>query len=149
MAIKRDYKGLEKRRMRAAGIFRAGKTPAFVARLLNVTPHTSGRWHSAWLKIGKRGLRAAGRAGRKPKLTAKDFRRINAILVAGPKAYGLNALPWTLERVGQMIDQTCYVHYHRGHVWKILTAFGWKFQLPVGRARMKVEKLTRRWLKSK
>ncbi|HBC46933.1 MAG TPA: hypothetical protein DCZ43_07800, partial [candidate division Zixibacteria bacterium] len=134
---------------RAASIFRTGKTRAFVARLLGISRHTSGRWHSVWLKVGKKGLRAAARAGRKPKLTANDLGRINAILVAGPRAFGLKTLPWTLERVGQMIDQTCYVHYHRGHVWKILTALGWKFQLPVGRATNKVEKLTRKWLKSK
>jgi transposase len=135
--------------MRAAGLFGVGMTRAFVARQLRVSRHSSSRWYSVWLEIGRKGLRAAGRAGRRPKLTASDLRRINAILVAGPMAYGLKTKPWTLERIGLMIDRTCRVHYHRGHVWKILIALGWRFQRPVGRTRKKDEKLPRRWLKSR
>src|SRR5262245_63790833 len=71
---RRDFAGLEARRLDAARLFARGESQAAVARTLAVTPMTACRWYAAWKVAGRRGLKGAGRAGRKPRLTAAEWR---------------------------------------------------------------------------
>jgi transposase len=62
--IKRDFSKLEKRRLKAAGLFQEGLADAEIARRLKVHRSSVGTWRRQWRKDGLGGLKAAGRAGR-------------------------------------------------------------------------------------
>ena len=69
----RDFAAMERRRKRAAQLFRQGKTQADVVRELEVSRQSVSRWHADWLAGGADALRAAGRAGRLPQLDRADL----------------------------------------------------------------------------
>src|SRR5262250_3175038 len=83
---RRDFAGLEARRLDAARLFARGESQAAVARTLAVTPMTACRWYAAWKVAGQRGLKGAGRAGRKPRLTAAELAGLDGALRRGARA---------------------------------------------------------------
>src|SRR5437016_14514745 len=85
---RRDFATLESRRFQAARLFAKGESQGAVARALGVTPVTAHHWYHAWHANGRAGLKAAGRAGRKPKLEPKQLATIEQALRAGPRVYG-------------------------------------------------------------
>jgi len=77
---RRDFKALERRRLKAARLFEQGRMQAEVARRLEVSSMTVSRWWRTWKAEGREGLRAAGRAGRKPRVTARELIQIEEAL---------------------------------------------------------------------
>lgn len=144
---KRDFKGLERRRFEAARLFEKGATQAEVARRLDVSRTTAFRWANAWEEGGREGLRAAGRAGRKPRLTPRQLEEIEAALLAGPMAWGYATDLWTLPRIAGVIRDLTGVGYHPGHVWRVLRKLGWSRQKPTTRARERDEDAIGRWIR--
>src|SRR5881628_1160365 len=69
---RRDFAALEARRFQAARLFAKGESQGAVARALGVTPVTAHHWYHAWHANGRAGLKAAGRAGRKPRARAQQ-----------------------------------------------------------------------------
>jgi transposase len=106
--------------MRAAELFRRGRRPAEVARELGVSIQSASEWYRRWSVGGKRALRAAGRAGRLPRLDAHQLARVEQALLKGPAANGFATELWTLPRVAEVIERVTGVRYHPGHVWRIL-----------------------------
>jgi transposase len=47
--------------------------------------------------------------------------------------------------VAHLIRQQFGVHYHTGHVWKLLVRLGWSCQRPTGRALQRNEEQIREW----
>src|SRR5574342_793748 len=131
---RRDFEALEARRMRAAAMFAKGKTQADVARTLGVSRESARRWHDQWKQDGAGALRGAGRAGRKPRLTTKQLRQVDTALRRGARAHGFATDLWTLPRVALVIERVSGVHYHPGHVWRLLGRMGWTLQRPAKRA---------------
>jgi transposase len=144
---RRDFAGLQARRMRAAKMFAAGQRQAEVVRRLGVSRQTASRWHKAWSAEGKDGLRAAGRAGRKPRLDQQARIRLALALLDGPRAWGFATELWTLERVGAVIRKTCGVQYSPSQVWRILGQLNWSRQRPARRAKQREEKAIARWVR--
>jgi transposase len=70
------------------------------------------------------GLKKAGRAGRKPRLSAAQINQIERGLKRGPQALGYATSLWTANRVVHLIEQEWGVSYHPGHAWKILRRLG-------------------------
>ena len=132
--VKRDFEALESRRLKAAKLLKAGWSQADVAREVGVHRQSVSRWAAALSTAGSAGLKATGLRGRKARLTAADLRKIEQALVRGPEALGYETGLWTLPRVAELIEHECGVHYHPGHVWKILRRLKWTVQRPVGRA---------------
>jgi hypothetical protein len=54
---------------------------------------------------------------------------------------------WTCPRVAHLIEQEFGVHYHQGHVGKILVGLHWSPQRPTGRAREHNEEEIQPWKK--
>ncbi len=127
---RRDFGGLERRRMRAVRMFEQGETQSAVARRLDVSRTTAMRWAQAWDQQGSEGLRAAGRAGRKPRLTEEQLQQVEEVLLGGPRGSGYRTEYWTLSRVSVVIEHLTGVHYHPGHVWRVLRRLGWSRQEP-------------------
>ena len=145
---RRDFAGLERRRMRAVRLFEQGETQAAVARRLRVSRTTAMRWAAAWEDEGREGLRAAGRAGRKPRVSPEQLERIEQALREGPRAMGYRTELWTLPRVAELIEKITAVRYHPGHVWRVMRQLGWSLQKPTTRARERDEQAIARWMKT-
>src|SRR5437870_12217196 len=86
---RRDFHGLEVRRRQAARLFAAGReTQGAIARHLGVSRQSVMRWYRAWRTGGPPSLRAAGRAGRKPRLAPEEMGRVQMALRQRPRAHG-------------------------------------------------------------
>jgi transposase len=142
---RRDFAALEGRRLQAARLFGQGETQGAVARALGVTTAAVNHWHQAWRAKGVRGLKAVGRAGRKPKLDAKQLARVDRALRAGPGSHGFSTDLWTLPRVATVIQRLTGVRHHPSHVSRLLQQLNWSLQRPGRRARERDEAAIARW----
>src|SRR6266481_6819310 len=95
----RDFAAMQERRMRAADLFEQGVTPAEIARQVGVSHQIVSDWRAAWRRSGRNGLRAAGRAGRLPKLNRDQLALVEVELAKGAEANGYPNDLWTLKRV--------------------------------------------------
>ena len=136
--------------MRAADLFAAGVRQVEIARQLGVSHQTVSDWHDVWEEGGKDALRGAGRAGRRPKLTAEQLVEVERALEQGPKANGYATDLWTLARVAEVIERVTGVSYHRGHVWRVLREqLGWTRQRPARQAVERDDAAIDRWMKER
>ena len=126
-------------------MFARGETQATVARALSVTTAAANHWYQAWQAKGRKGLKAAGRAGRKPRLGPADLGKLDQALRAGPAAHGFATDVWTLPRVARVLERVTGVSHHPGHVWRVLRALGWSLQRPGRQARERDEAAITRW----
>lgn len=148
--FKRDaecFKTLEQRRLKAARLLEQGIHQSEVARRVGVHRQSVSRWARQLEEAGRAGLKRAGRAGRKPKLSEADLKRIEQGLKLGPEALGYPTSLWTSQRVAHLIEQECGIRYTSTHVWRLLKQLGWSCQRPVGRALERDEEAIRRWKK--
>lgn len=145
--MRRDFEGMEARRLKAATLLRRGVSQAEVARAVGVHRQSVSRWARQLAEQGRAGLKHPGRAGRKPGLGAADLRRLERALKRGPVAFGYATNLWTTERVAKLIEEQCGVRYHPGHVWRILRQLGWSCQRPTGRALERDEQAIAHWKK--
>ena len=144
---RRDFEGLEARRKKAGRLFAAGKlTQAEVARALGVSRPSVHRWYHIWRSEGSKGLKKAGRAGRKPRLEKDDLRDLDQALRLGAEAHGFSTDLWTLPRVAKLIEEMTGVRYHPGHVWRVLRGLSWTLQRPTRKALERDEKAIQRWV---
>ena len=147
IAPRRDFHGLEVRRHQAARLFAAGReTHGAIARRLDVSRQSVMRWYRAWRKGGRTALRAAGRAGRKPRLAPAQMVRVEATLREGARAHGFRTNLWTLPRVARVIKRLTGVQYHPGHVWRLLGAIHWTLQRPAKRAKERNDAAIQYWM---
>ena len=143
--VRRDFAALEQRRLRAARLLEKGFSQAEVARRVGVHRQSLSRWAQQLENQGRAGLEQAGRAGRKPRLSAADLERIERALKRGPEAFGYDTGLWTAARVADLIEQECAIAYHPGHVWRLLRQLGWSPQRPTGRAIERDEHAVAQW----
>ena len=145
---RRDFRALEERRMRAVDLFEQGVRPAEIARQVGVGHQTVSDWRTVWRQAGRAGLRAAGRAGRLPKLSRDQLAQVKAALAEGPEANGYTTDLWTLARVAAVIERVSGVAYHPHHVWRILREqLGWSWQRPARRAVERNDAAIASWVK--
>src|ERR1043166_7927620 len=145
---RRDFKGMERLRLRAARMFEHGASQAEVAHRLDTSRQNAHRWYRKWQQGGRDALRAAGRAGRKPKLDARQRRKLERALLQGAQAHGYDSDLWTLQRIAVVIERLTGVRHHPSHVWRILRAMGRTLQRPQRRASERDEEAIARWVKT-
>jgi len=143
--VRRDFEALERRRLKASKLFREQLNNSEIGRRLKVCNQTVSRWRQQYGAGGKSALRKAGRAGRKPRLSASDQQRLVELLKQGPEQLGYQTPLWSCWRVAHLIEQEFGITYHAGHVWKLLRAMNWSVQRPVGRALERDEEAIRQW----
>ncbi len=147
---RRDFEALEQRRKQAARLFATGKLMlAAISRQLNVSRQSVTRWYRQWKRAGSAGLKGAGRAGRKPRLDRKQLRHVDVALRKGARAHGFNTDLWTLPRVATLIERVTGVHYHPGHVWKLLGEMHWTLQRPAKQARERNQEAVKYWVEKR
>jgi transposase len=142
---RRDFAGLQERRLEAARMFARGATQAEVARTFGVSPQAASIWYRRWRQGGEQALRGAGRAGRRPRLSPAELEAVDQALRKGPQAFGFDTELWTLARIAAVIEQLTGVGYHPGHVWRLLRRLGWSLQRPARRASERDEAEIARW----
>jgi transposase len=141
---------MEERRMRAVELFEQDVIPAEIARQLGVGHQTVSDWRKVWRRAGRDGLRAAGRAGRRPKLSRDQLIDVEAALANGAEANGYPNDLWTLARVAEMIERVTGVAYHPGHVWYVLRdQLDWTWQRPARRAVERNDEAIEHWVKKR
>jgi transposase len=143
--VRRDFVALEKRRFAAVKLFEKGFNNSEIGRRLKVSNQTVSRWRRQHHESGKIALRRAGRAGRPPCLDEAEKARLVELLLQGPERLGYETPLWTCPRVADLIEENFEVHYHPGHVWRILRQLNWSVQQPVGRALERKEDLIEDW----
>jgi transposase len=147
--VSRDFDALEKRRWGAVRLFGEELNNSEIGRRLRVCNQTVSRWRKQYRAGGKAALRKAGRAGRKRLLSATDEQRLVGLLRQGPERLGYETPLWTCDRVAHLIEEEFGVHYHAGHVWKILRQMNWSPQRPAGRALERDERAIEQWKKQR
>jgi transposase len=138
---------MEERRFEALDLLKQGLSQADVGGRLKVAQQSVSRWALQAREQGRKSLRKAGRAGRKPQLAARQRQALERGLVTGPEALGYETPLWTCARVAHLIEKQFGVSYHPAHVWKVLRQLGWSCQRPVGRALERNEAAIAEWKK--
>ena len=142
---KKRLKRLRARRMKAVALFEQGERQATVAHILRVSKQSVSEWWQAWHNGDTRALNGATEAGRKPRLQPEQLALVEKELLRGAAAHGYSADLWTLPRVAKLISRLTDVHYHPGHVWKIMKKMGWSLQRPTLRAKERDEGKIQQW----
>lgn len=117
---------LEGRRRRALKLLHQGKSLREVANLLACAASSVMRWRNNWQQGGDEGLCIRPSPGRPQKLNAGQRRQLLALLRKGARAHGYETDGWTASRIAELIRRRFRVHYHVGHVGRLIGALGWK-----------------------
>jgi transposase len=117
---------LESRRRRALKLLGQGRSLREVANLMACAASSVMRWRNCWQQGGDDGLRVRPNPGRPHKLNTRQRRQLVALLGKGPRAYGYETDEWTAVRIAELIQRRFQVHYHIGHVGRLMNALGWK-----------------------
>lgn len=145
--VRRDFDALEKRRLAAVELLAKDLNNSEIGRRLKVCNQTVSRWRKEMAAQGTAGLKAAGRAGRKPRLAEAQKTALLKELLAGPERLGYETPLWTCERVAHLIESKFEITYHAGHVWRVLRDLNWSPQRPVGKALERNEEAIAEWKK--
>src|SRR5262245_4840665 len=145
--VKRDFDALERRRFKAFALLSKGLNEAEVARQVGVRRQSVNRWAKAIVEQGREGLKQAGRAGRKSRVSEEELKQLEDKLKRGAEAAGYETNLWTLERVSEMTEQDLEERYDPGHVGWALKKRGWSGQRPVGKALGRDEAAIKQWQK--
>jgi transposase len=144
---RRDFEALKKRRLRAADMFRRGKSQAEVAQALGVSAQSASLWYQQWSSGGRDALVGAGRAGRLPRLSDDQLAAVLSTLERGARANGFPTDLWTLARVSDVIERVTGVRYGPTQTWTILRErLGWTRQRPARRALERNEDAITTWV---
>ena len=118
---RRDFDALEQRRRAGMRLLGQKVAQAEVARRLGVSPAAVCKWNArrrtqpatAWQRRPQ---------GKPPKLTAAHKEQLRRALRRGAQAHGFVNDLWTLPRIAQVLESTCGVRLHPGHLWRVFWA---------------------------
>ena len=139
-------KRLEQRRQKAIALLRSGETYQKVAWAVKSSVSSVVRWHQAYQRNGKLGLRTKPIPGRPARLTPAQTATLTSFLVAGAQKAGYATDLWTLRRVADLIEKRFGVHYGlTGARRLLLRRMEWTWQKPERRAIERNEEAIARW----
>lgn len=140
-----DPRTLEKRRRQAIRLLKQGHTYRSVAQKVNSSLSSVVRWHQAYRKKGRNGLKSTSNTGRPCLLSNRQKKTLLRVLVKGPLEAGYSTDLWTLKRIGQIIQKNFQVRYSTGNLWKLMNGLGWSCQKPQKKAKERREEAIRYW----
>jgi len=144
MKKKRDLKAMERRRLRAGRLLSKGVSQAEVARRVGVSRQSVSRWAER-LDEGELKALSRGTLGRPACLDDTQKGQLAKLLVKGAPSQGYPTEPWTLGRVGHLIEKSFGIQYSHSQVWRILKGMRFSLQRPTGRAIERDEAAIARW----
>ena len=95
----------ERVRLASAELIEAGASDREVAKRFRVSRMSANRWRRALAAGGKQALASKGAGGARCKLTPAQLRELEAVLDAGPAAWGWEDQCWTLARIGELVRE--------------------------------------------
>ncbi len=120
--------------MRAWELSQQGWAQGDIAAALGIGRPSVCQWLHAARHGGPDALRSRLRPGPAGKLLPGQRYLLVDSLWHGAEAYGFRGDVWTCARVARVIEEEFGVHYHKGHVARILQEIGWTPQVPITRA---------------
>ncbi|MCJ7745444.1 MAG: winged helix-turn-helix domain-containing protein [Actinobacteria bacterium] len=148
MRIKGSAEVLEYRRYKALDLLDEGRSLGEVGKLLGCAPSSVMRWRDARQSGGPDALKVKIASGRPAKLTDRQKRSLEKILLKGPLAAGYRTDLWTTARIAEVIERKFGVTYHRDHIGKLMRQMGWSHRKPERRAAQRDEKKVRDWVEA-
>ena len=145
--IKRDFKALEKRRLKALELRRQGIKRTEVARIIGVARQTVMRWEKTVEAGGKKAILWNGGNGRPSRMSQAQKSELLQMILEGPEKHGFDT-PCTCRRVATLIRNKYGIKYHHDHVWKILRSLRLSVQKPKCRSLARDEKKIKSWKKN-
>jgi transposase len=138
--------GRERVRLAAADLIEAGASDREVARRFRVSRMSANRWRRALAAGGRAALASKGPGGGPCKLTLAQVRELEAVLAAGPAAWGWDEDQcWTLARIAQLVRRRFNVDYTLAGLDLLLHRIGWSVQVPARRAAERDEAAIAAW----
>ena len=135
----------EKRRVKAAKLFKKGISHAEISRRLGVTPAAVTQWRSAYAHGGAKSMASKGHSGFPSKVTPKKRARFKAEILKGPLAHGYPTNLWTLSRLSVVLAKIVRVRYSEVWVWNIVRELGFTPQKPSVKAIQRDEQAILGW----
>jgi len=135
----------EQVRLAAAELIEAGAGDREVARRFRVSRMSVNRWRRALAAGGRAALASKGAGGARCKLTPGQLRELEAVLDAGPAAWGWQDQCWTLARIAELVWRRFRVGYTLAGLDVLLHRLGWSVQIPARRAAERDEAAIARW----
>lgn len=134
-----------RRRLRAARLLLAGKTPAQAAQAVGVARQTVYTWKALLDEGGIDALRAMPTRGRPARLDGEQLQALGRALLQSPTQHGFGTELWTLKRVGVLIERLYGVKFGQTQIWRILGGLGFSVQKPERRAIERDEDAVQTW----
>ncbi|MFC5219864.1 winged helix-turn-helix domain-containing protein [Streptomyces coerulescens] len=91
---------------------------------------SANRWRRALASGGRQALASKGPGGARCKLDAGQLRLLEAVLEAGPAAWGWSDQCWTLARIGEVVRRWFGAEYTLAGLDLPLHRIGWSVQVP-------------------
>lgn len=127
-AADRAYKVVK--RIHAVLLNHDTNTSGEIAKVLMTSRSAVSEWLKLYAEQGFDALMEGRRDGRPSRLSDLDKILLCDIIDSGPIAYGYVSGLWTSIRIADVISAEFRVHYHPGHVRKLLQEFGFSVQSP-------------------
>lgn len=135
----------EQVRLAAAELIEAGASDREVAKRFRVTRMSANRWRRALAAGGRAALLSKGPGGGPCKLSAAQVRELEAVLDAGPAAWGWDDQCWTLARIAAVVLRRFGVGYTLAGLDLLLHRIGWSVQVPARQAAERDEAAIAAW----
>jgi transposase len=117
-------KQLQKRRQRALGLLKRGKSVVQVAARVGVTRWSVYRWRQKETTKQK-----SDRTPGKPAYVSNEhLKQLEQELLRGAYAHGYSEDYWTLDRIGHLIWDLFGIRYTPSGVWRLLDRMNWSWQ---------------------
>jgi transposase len=135
----------EQVRLAAAELIEAGASDREVAGRFRVTRMSANRWRRALAVGGRAALASKGPGGGPCKLAPGQVRELEAVLAAGPAAWGWQDQCWTLARIAEVARRRFKVEYTLAGLDLLLHRIGWSVQVPARQAAERDEEQIAAW----
>ncbi len=118
------------RRLHAVLLSCQQHTSGAIARLLEAPRSKVSLWLQQYQTYGWKALLEGHRCGRPKALNPEQLGQLDDIIDSGPVAYGFPSGVWTSPMIARVIEEEFAVHYHPGHVRKVLKDLDFSVQRP-------------------
>jgi transposase len=135
----------EQVRLEAAEWIEEGATDREVAERFRVTRMSVNRWRRALAAGGRPALASKGPGGARCRLGPAQLDELQALLDAGPTAWGWTDQCWTLPRIAAVVRERFGVDYTLPGLDLLLHRLGWSVQVPARRAAERNEERIAAW----
>src|SRR3954452_22732228 len=135
----------EQVRLAAAEWIDEGATDQEVATRFPVTRMSANRWGHAMAEGGRPALASKGAGGARCRLSPVRLDELQALLDAGPAAWGWADQCWTLPRIAAVVRERFGVDYTLPGVDLLLHRLGWSVQVPARAAAERTEEQITAW----